>query len=398
MTSPNRARWIAIAALAATIAACGGEGNSEDTVGTPAPTPAAPHLGAFSTFQRPANWIGQADETSEVFDTTASNFRGIRGTATGPDGKLYVSDLTGRRLMVFASTPGVNGASASFVLGAPDFTSGGNLNGPVGMSLHDGKLAVALTFDHQVAIFNPVPQASGATPVLRIGQQGTPGCAADKFELPIQPVISPDGKKLIVSDGENHRVLIWNALPTAAGQAPDLVLGQASLTHCSSNDDNQDHLSDPSPTARTLSGPAGVWTDGTRLAVVDGNNNRVLIWKTFPTTSFQPADLVLGQTSFTETLDLVTAGGFILPHSIAWNGRYLAVSDSLNNRVLLWDGFPTTNGASASVVLGQPDFATSTQRTRDAFTLTFPTFLSFSGNTLFVTETSNRLSIFKAAP
>jgi hypothetical protein len=394
-----RARWFAVAALFATLTACG-YGEAEDTSAAPAPSPApapAPALGAFATFQSPALWIGQPDATSELFGASASTFTNVRGTAVGDDGKLYIGDLTNRRVLAFDALPTTSGASANFVVGAADFTSMGSLTGANGIHAHGGKLAVVLTFDHQVALYATAPQAFGAAPGVLLGQKGTAGCTADRFELPNQPFYSPDGK-FLVTDGENHRVLIWNTVPTAAGQLPDLVLGQASFTHCVANDDNQDGTVDLDPTARTLSSPAGIWTDGKRLAVVDSSNNRVLIWNTFPTQSFQPADQVLGQTSLNAALDQVGPSGFILPHGIAWNGRYLAVSDSLNNRVLLWDGFPASNGVPASIVLGQPDFEVNTERARDATTLTFPTHLSFRGDTLLVTESGNRISVFKAAP
>lgn len=51
-------------------------------------------------------------------------------------------------------------------------------------------------------------------------------------------------------------------------------------------------------TANSLSLPSAVWSDGTRLVVADTLNNRVLIWNSFPTSNGQAADLVLGQADF----------------------------------------------------------------------------------------------------
>ena len=67
-----------------------------------------------------------------------------------------------------------------------------------------------------------------------------------------------------------------------------MVLGQNSFTNCIANDDDQDGADDGVPTARTLASPTGVWSDGTRLVVADKSNNRVLIWNSFPTTNFTP--------------------------------------------------------------------------------------------------------------
>merc|ERR1712023_166355 len=87
-------------------------------------------------------------------------------------------------------------------------------------------------------------------------------------------------------------------MPTQSGTLPDIVLGQNSLDHCIANDDNQDGDTDSQPSARTFDVPAGAWTDGEKLLVIDSTNNRVLVWNTFPTENFEPADLVLGQPDF----------------------------------------------------------------------------------------------------
>ena len=48
-------------------------------------------------------------------------------------------------------------------------------------------------------------------------------------------------------------------------------------------------------TASSFDRPAAVWTDGNRVIVSDRDNNRVLLWNSWPTANNQPADLVLGQ-------------------------------------------------------------------------------------------------------
>ncbi len=94
-------------------------------------------------------------------------------------------------------------------------------------------------------------------------------------------------------------MLIWNSFPTTNFQPADLVLGQSDFTHNQYNDDNQDGVADATPTARTLFDPyVGVWSNGRQLFVTDSSNNRVLVWNSFPTTNFQPADEVLGQSDF----------------------------------------------------------------------------------------------------
>ena len=58
------------------------------------------------------------------------------------------------------------------------------------------------------------------------------GVSASSMDTP-KGVFS-NGTKLFVADTGNHRVLIWNTIPTANGQAASLVLGQTSMTANSS--------------------------------------------------------------------------------------------------------------------------------------------------------------------
>lgn len=139
-----------------------------------------------------------------------------------------------------------------------------------------------------------------------------------------------------------------------------------------------------------LSNPKGVWTDGTKLVVSDTANNRVLIWNTFPSSDVPP-NLVLDSTS-----------GVALnqPTAITSNGSELFVADTGNNRVLIWNQFPTASHQAPSVVLGQVDFnAVSANRgaSTDANTLSSPAGLYMHGTKLFVCDTgNNRILIFNS--
>src|SRR5208337_686368 len=98
------------------------------------------------------------------------------------------------------------------------------------------------------------------------------------------------GTRLFVADTQNHRILVWNHIPTSNNQAADYVLGEPNFTTA------------PSPVQTTVSTqannlfyPVAVSSDGVRLFVTDLGNNRVLIWKSIPTQTQQPADVVVGQ-------------------------------------------------------------------------------------------------------
>ncbi|NCN95680.1 MAG: hypothetical protein GW917_03065, partial [Bdellovibrionales bacterium] len=93
-----------------------------------------------------------------------------------------------------------------------------------------------------------------------------------------------------VVDQANNRILGFNGTAPSAGVKPDFVLGQKNLS-------KRDRIYPP--TASSLADPWRIATDGVRLAVADYTNDRVLIWNQLPTTTNQPADIVVGQPSFT---------------------------------------------------------------------------------------------------
>ena len=195
--------------------------------------------------------------------------------------------------------------------------------------------------------------------------------------------------KLIVSDSSNNRVLIWNTIPITNGVAPDMVLGQPDFKTCI--DDNSGGV-----TASTLDYPIGLWSDGEKLIVADADNNRVLIWHTFPTTNGAPADMVIGQLTMDDDTWRTTQSGLSWPAYVALNGSQMFVSDYSNNRVMVWDSLPAINNAPADVVLGQAAFDTSDSGT-SATTMSCPTGLLTSGDKFIVSDNcNNRYLIFES--
>ena len=68
------------------------------------------------------------------------------------------------------------------------------------------------------------------------------------------------------------------------------------------------------------------------------------------------ANLVLGQPDFISSNPGITSQGMNLPTAVASDGVHLAVADTSNNRVLLWNTIPTQMDQKADVVIGQKDF------------------------------------------
>ena len=169
--------------------------------------------------------------------------------------------------------------------------------------------------------------------------------------------IATDGRILVVADTDNNRVLIWNSLPRANGQPADVVVGQADFTHSATS---------IPPTQTSLRGPTGVWLTNGKLLIADTQDNRILIYNRLPTANNAPADVVVGQTGFTAFVqpDLTqsripaSASNMQTPVSVTSDGVRMFVSDLAQNRVLIYNSIPAANGASADLVIGQPDLTT----------------------------------------
>lgn len=418
------------------IAACGG-----GTSTTPEPPPVQPPANlTFSNFQAASAVLGQASlgagEPNQGQVPGAQTLSAPRGMAAGPDGKLLVADSGNNRVLLFASSsPTQVGQAATAVLGQTGFqgvdyrlTQDG-LNAPFAVAYGVGKVAVADWYANRVLVYNQIPR-EGETVFANvvIGQRdyesSLEDCGPAALDRPTAVAITPDGK-LIVSDSENNRVLIWDAIPeqNESVPAPSVVLGQSDADHCAANDDDQRDGPDMVPgagrqlaTARTLSQAGDVWSDGRRLAVADTFNHRVLIWETFPTHSFQPADIVLGHESFTNTepnserdgqaqLDQPTARTLFFPSGVHSDGSNLAIADTVNNRVLIWNSFPSDSFQAADVVLGHLNFnqKISNDQDRDSVpdaatsqVLYNPDRVLFTSDALLVSDRRhNRILIFR---
>jgi uncharacterized protein (TIGR03437 family) len=163
------------------------------------------------------------------------------------------------------------------------------------------------------------------------------------------------------------------------------------------------------PLASGLRQPTAVASDGAHLAVADTLNNRILIWNSIPTTIQQPPDVVVGQTNFTSAGfpgDTPTASSLRGPQGVWLQNGKLYVADTQNDRVLIFNSIPTSNGASADVVLGQPNMTSYVQvniaqqlTTAAANNLLNPTSVTTDGTRLFITDLGyNRVLIWNSIP
>lgn len=326
----------------------------------------------FSNFQSADVVIGESSMTSSDHGTSAATATTMLfGRVAAIDGRLYMADYSGNRVLGFNAVPTENGTPADFVLGQFDFvsdypgTSQTRLRSPEGVSGHGGKLVVTDRDNHRIAIFDPAPANGPGAISAVVGQPefftGTPACSPAGLSHPEDSFVTPDGK-LLVADWLNNRVLAWNTIPIENGAAADLVLGQQDFAHCAPNDQDNDGEYD-GVTARTLFRPTGVWSDGNRLIVLDSDNFRVLVWNSWPTENAQAADIVLAQPDMQTRTGPTDASATTLGHpymGVASNGEQIFVADAGFNRVLGWNSWPTANNQPADVVLGQANMSLET--------------------------------------
>ncbi|MGA3009064.1 MAG: NHL repeat-containing protein [Terracidiphilus sp.] len=304
---------------------------------------------SFTTGMSASVTLGGSGLTASGMDTPLA-------TAIDSAGNLYVADAANNRVLQFKPrfTSGMN---ASLAIGQPNLTTGqanttvNGLGYPSGMVFDgSGNLWVADVFNNRVLEYQP-PFATGMNASMVLGQSnftsngGNLGSAG--LLHPRSLAMDATGNLWVV-DSSNNRVLEYEK-PFTSGMAASLVIGQTGFVAFVGAD-----------SANGLDYPFGIAFDSAGdLWVGDVYNNRVLEFKP-PFSTGMSANLVLGQTGFTEGTSATTQNGFDEPFGISFDGSgNLWVTDNQNNRTLEFSS-PFTNNQNASLVLGQANFTTGT--------------------------------------
>jgi uncharacterized protein (TIGR03437 family) len=315
--------------------------------------------------------LGQNDFTSRVSATIQNSKTGLaapQGIAFDPSGRLFVSD-----------------GAARVVVYAAGVASGG----------------VAI----RILGLDPSLQTVGGTTQIAFGS-GTPlGVAATSAGV-------------LVADTSNNRIMIfppvdsWAAESSQPSPAAVSVIGQSSYTVRKANQGNGD------ASASSLSVPVDIASSGSELFVVDGQNNRVLVFPSSAAGIGGAATRVIGQLDFPYTgVDLLegrefqifgtngASGSAILDQTVTPARLYVA--DTQNHRILGFKDFTSVkNGQIADIVIGQPDLLRSVVNypsgdptTPNDKGLRFPTSLAIdSVGNLYVTDTGNSRVLRFPAP
>jgi uncharacterized protein (TIGR03437 family) len=320
---------------------------------------------------------GRAATATPANGSTAESGSMSVPTAVATDGTyLAVADTNNNRVLIWNSIPtGIN-AAPNIVVGQTNFTSfqspqpvnANSLRGPQGVWIQNGALFVADTQNYRILIWRHIPTQNNQPADLVLGQSNftsvyqppiTSNYPPTTAQLLLNPTsVTSDGTRLFVADLGNNRVLIWNTafvngqLNLTNDQGADVVVGQPNLTTAVPNWSSAlcGAADNTKPCAATLNFPRFALSDGRRLFIADGGNDRVLIFNTIPTQNGASADIVLGQVDFvtdqdtsasisiTSTVVDNTSAVNVTPNptSLAFDGTSLYVTDPYNRRVLVF--------------------------------------------------------------
>lgn len=182
---------------------------------------------------------------------------GPTGIVVVPDGRIFVADDGGRRVLTWPNVDGMQTCqSADGVIGA------GELAGPeaIAYDVRSRTLFVADTEDHTIKGFvktigGPInPTGGGWIRTVTLGASGQPGNGGNRFNFPRGLAFDSNGR-LFVADDYNNRIVMFD---------PPFVNGQYAADSIGAGADGGfDH-------------PKAVAMLGNTLFVADYNKNRVL--------------------------------------------------------------------------------------------------------------------------
>lgn len=316
------------------------------------------------------------------------------------DDTLVVADTGNHRVLIFPSYLNSEHPEAEVVLGQPDFLSESHANGgperglflPTGVMVYDHRLIVADAWHHRVLVWDQIPAENWSKPDHVIGQATTKEIEVNRGG-PCSPTslywpfgIGVAGGKFWIADTGNRRVLGWKALPLH-GEAPDVVLGQKDGY---ANEENRGELGPAS--FRWVHDIAG---DESHLFCCDAGNHRVLNWPA-GVQGDSDCSFVLGQQDPYSAQEWPygpqSPDKLRFPYGASFDGGHLAIADTANNRILLYNSPPSRTAQGANAVLGQPDFAANGENHWKAVTmdtLCWPYGICLKGDRLAVADSGN---------
>lgn len=262
---------------------------------------------------------------------------------------LAVSDAWNHRVLLWKRVPTKLNQPADIVLGqiqddevlanrGEDKPTAASLHWPYGIGVINNKLVVCDTGNRRVLIWD-MPNETGQPADLVLGQNdfttrdenGGGNVAASSMRWPHDVALWQGW--FAVSDAGNNRVMLWKGLPDKSGVDCDVVLGQAKMADCDHN------MASYYPSARSLNMPYALAGTSAGLIVADTANSRLVSWSA--------AETGIGADRLTAQPDFASKGdnrwGDAVRDSVCWpyglstRDGLVAIADSGNNRILLWE-------------------------------------------------------------
>ena len=303
-----------------------------------------------------ADWIiGQPDFVSEGRNAKRAPDASTLNVPTGicsDGGRLVVADAWNHRILIWQSLPACHNQPADVVLGQADFfqheanrgersrTTAASFHWPYGVFVRGGKLIVADSENRRVLIWHEIPTKNGQSADIVLGQPNftrrdeNAGTGPSPMSMRWPHDIAVWRGHLCVADAGNSRIMIWKGIPEQNGLPCDFVLGQ---TDFGCADHNQALYW---PRANTVNMPYGISAIGDWLLVADTANSRLLGWHISDLGNGSNAKALTGQVSFHDKGDNrwqpEVADSLCWPYGLQVSNDMAVVSDSGNNRVLLW--------------------------------------------------------------
>ncbi len=345
--------------------------------------------------------IASINAKSSTTTTSSELFQPQGGIIVGT--KMIIADTSNNRILIWNSIPITNNQAADIVIGHNDLTTmtvndpavstqAGRLSNPTSIISDGTKLFVADTGNHRVLVFNTIPTTNGALADNVFGQNNMNDIGKNKSVGAISSTslngptyMALNGNQFFVADTGNHRVLAWNDISTITDtMAASYALGQGTLNTGSAN------RGLTTVSAGSLYYPLGISVINSKLYVADSTNHRVLVWNTIPsgTTNGTSANNFIGQSTSTGKLNATTATGVYSPSAVKYcNNRFIVV-DRANFRVNIYNSIPTLNGPSVDSIIGQANATTLViQRGGiSAWTTSYPTDIICDGTSFWVID------------
>lgn len=196
--------------------------------------------------------------------------------------KLFICDRDNHRVLIYNDITAVaTGAVADVVVGQDDFTSRNpnqgdvvavdTLDTPVDATVISSALYIVDQGNHRVVVYTTVPTSNTPDADRVLGQSSFTAADAGTTvaDLNTPTAIASNGTFLAISDGGNHRVLLYTAIPTSK-DAADVVFGQRGGGQVQINQGLA------APTPATVWSPQGIFYNGLDLWIADRENSRVL--------------------------------------------------------------------------------------------------------------------------